>query len=323
MQNNVAIEVRNLTKYYGDLLAVDHINFQVQLGEIFGFLGPNGAGKTTTIRILIGLAIPSSGFATVNGYHILTQSQQVKQGIGVVPEESILYDDLSARRNLYFIGRMYEVSRPLLKERTNGLLEDFELPRVSPRPIRTFSKGMKRKLTLAAALIHDPETLFLDEPTAGLDVMSSRTLREKIKRLKREGKTIFLTTHNIEEAERLCDRIAIINKGKILTIDTPQRLKSKVKGKEALELQFDHISPSIQEKLNKLCSSGEIIRKEDRYLITSNISQNTRKILAVVEKEKAGLPDIRSILPSLEEAFVKLTSIGAEEMKKEEEGKSG
>jgi ABC-2 type transport system ATP-binding protein len=235
------IQASNLTKSYGDLLAVDHISFEVKKGEIFGFLGPNGAGKTTTIRMLTGLSQPTDGEAFVLGFNIRTEIVEAKRHVGVVPENSNLYDELSAIDNLVFMAQLYGVPRAQRKNRSEELLKVFGLYQRKDSPFRTFSRGMKRALTIAAALIHNPYILFLDEPTVGLDVVAARSLRNLIANLHQQKTTIFLTTHYLEEAELLCDRVAIIAKGKILEIDMPQNLKNKTKA-ESLEDAFMKIT---------------------------------------------------------------------------------
>jgi ABC-2 type transport system ATP-binding protein len=235
------IQASNLTKSYGELLAVDHISFEVKKGEIFGFLGPNGAGKTTTIRMLTGLSQPTDGEAFVLGFNIRTEIVEAKRHVGVVPETSNLYDELSAIDNLVFMAQLYGVPRAQRKNRSEELLKVFGLYQRKDSPFRTFSRGMKRALTIAAALIHNPEILFLDEPTVGLDVVAARSLRNLIANLHQQRKTIFLTTHYLEEAGLLCDRVAIIAKGRILEIDTPQNLENKTKA-ESLEDAFMKIT---------------------------------------------------------------------------------
>ena len=219
------IEVKELTKRFGDFLAVDRISFDVRKGEIFGFLGPNGAGKTTTIRMLTGLSKSTAGNASILGFDIHSEIINVKKRIGVVPEISNLYDELSGIDNLIFISQLYGVPRSQRKKRAQDLLKTFGLYERKDGLFRTYSRGMKRALTIAAALIHNPEVIFLDEPTVGLDVVAARALRTLINDMRSKGTTVFLTTHYLEEADFLCDRMAIIVKGKIIRIDTPRALK--------------------------------------------------------------------------------------------------
>lgn len=216
-----AITTTNLTKKFGELIAVDRISFSVNSGEVFGFLGPNGAGKTTTIRMLTGQLLPSSGEGTVAGFNILTERNRLKLRIGVIFEFQNLYERLSAKDNLNFMRRLYGVER----DRVNQVLELVGLKDRANEKLKNYSNGMKQRLLIARALLHEPEILFMDEPTRGLDPVIALQIRRIISQLAQEGRTIFLTTHYMEEADRLCDRVAIINHGKIIALDTPQQLK--------------------------------------------------------------------------------------------------
>jgi ABC-2 type transport system ATP-binding protein len=237
------ISVSGLTKYYDGLAAVDGIDFEVKGGEIFGFLGPNGAGKTTTIRMLTGLSQPSAGIAQVLGHDIRTGITLAKRDFGVVPEASNLYDELTALENLVFMARLYGTPRNQRIKRAEELLRTFDLWQKKDARFSTLSRGMKRALTIAAALVHLPRLLFLDEPTMGLDVINARSLHSLIQELNRQGVTIFLTTHYLEEADHLCDRIAILVRGKIVALDTPDNLKRVVKtAKPTLEDAFVKIT---------------------------------------------------------------------------------
>jgi len=220
--------VSGLKKRYDGFPAIDGVSFSINMGEVFGLLGPNGAGKTTTIRILSGLLKPTSGNALIMGNDVVKKPVEVKKSIGVVPETSNLYPELTCFDNLVFAGRLYGMRSKRVKTKADELLELFGLKEKRNVLFSKLSSGMKRRLTMAASLIHEPPVLFLDEPTTGLDVMSARALREIIQSLKQKGITILLTTHYIEEADRLCDRIAIIVKGRITVIDTPEALKKSV-----------------------------------------------------------------------------------------------
>ena len=253
---STAIEVSNLTKYYDNFLVVDHINFKVKKGEVFGFLGPNGAGKTTTIKMLTGLAKPSEGTAKIDEKDIIKQIVDIKKMIGVVTEDSNLYDELSVADNLKFMGQLYGVSTLERERKIEELLKRFGLENKKDVKFAKLSKGMKRKVTIAAALVHKPKILFLDEPTTGLDVLSARVLRSMIKQLNKVGVTIFLTTHYIEEAEQLCDTVAIIVDGKIKTVDKPKNLKLKTKSKN-LEEAFIEIT-GLKEEIMLVEKEGRI-----------------------------------------------------------------
>lgn len=218
------IEINGFVKKYGDRVAVNEVSFCVQEGEIFGLLGPNGAGKTTIISILATLLPPDQGQVTIGGYDLVRETSQIKSLIGFVPQELALYPTLSAWDNLAFFGRIYGLQGMALKERIAAVLHLVGLRDRAGDPVRTFSGGMKRRLNIAAGLIHQPRVLFLDEPTVGVDPQSRDFILEHVERLKTEGMTILYTTHYMEEAERLCDRVAIIDEGRILALDTTKGL---------------------------------------------------------------------------------------------------
>src|SRR4030043_412320 len=234
-----AIEVHELTKYYGDHLAVDHITFDVHQGEIYGFLGPNGAGKSTTQRMLTTLLEPTSGQISIDGHDLARDSYPAKRIMGMVPEESSVYTELSAWDNLIFTAQLYRVLANQRNARARELLETFGLWEYRTVKVENFSKGMRRRLTIAMAIIHRPSLLFLDEPVPGLDAQSARAIREMIRQLNAAGTTVFLTTHDIEEANQLCDRVAIINHGQITAIDTPERLKATFRRVQSVEVALD------------------------------------------------------------------------------------
>ena len=206
MISESAIEVSNLTKYYGKLLAVDQISFEVKGKELFGLLGPNGAGKTTTIRMICGMLRPTGGTVVVAGFDVSKKPEEVKRRIGLVPDISNLFGELSAKINLEFMGKLYGLDKKTRRERINQVLELFQLKERQNDLVKYYSKGMHRRLTIAAALIHQPEILVMDEPTSGLDAQTARLVREIIIDLNKEGRTVLLTTHQIEEADRLCQR---------------------------------------------------------------------------------------------------------------------
>ncbi len=306
---NDAIQVTGLTKIYQTdknrppLRAVDGIDFTVREGEVFGFLGPNGAGKTTTIRMLTGLARPTAGNASVMGLDLAKDVTRIKKRIGVVPEMSNLYDELSAFDNLIFAMQLYGVPRAERKARAEELLARFRLSEKRDVPFAKLSRGMKRALTVAAALAHRPPLLFLDEPTTGLDVMSARNLRQMIAGLRKEGVTVFLTTHYLEEAERLCDRIAIIVKGRIVALDTVEELKSTVQSKTIVEVTLADANNHVETQRVE----GENVEAAARAALAQT---DGRRVLA-----------INTLRPTLEDVFVKLTGLSAEVMLAEKGGK--
>jgi len=282
---------------------VDGLEFAVPEGEVFGFLGPNGAGKTTTIRMLTGLARPTAGSARVLGLDIGSAITQIKKGIGVVPEASNLYDELSGRDNLVFAMQLYGVPRAERKPRAEQLLARFGLAEKRDAPFASLSRGMKRALTIAAALAHRPQLLFLDEPTTGLDVMSARNLRRMIAALREEGVTVFLTTHYLEEAERLCDRVAIIVQGRLVALDTVNGLKASLERKPAIEVML----------------AGEKGGTETRRIEGDDIATAARTALADAAGRR--VLAINTVRPSLEDVFVQLTGLSAQAMLQEKGGK--
>ncbi len=302
-----AVEARNLTKYYGSLLAVDHISFNVNEGEIFGFLGPNGAGKTTTIRILCGLSKISDGTAYVNGFDVQKEVIKVKASIGVVPDVSNLYPELTCYENLNFSAEMYGVPRSEMKNRIMELLDFFGLREKKDEKFANLSKGMKRRATIAAALVHDPKLLFLDEPTIGLDVMGRRKMWNLIEKLNKRGLTIFLTTHNINEASKLSDRMIIINKGRIVAEGTPSDLKKLIPGSQVIELK---VKPS--KDLDKEVESiKEVVRfdssKDGTLRIVARDAVSVLQTLLNDISEKGLNLELLSLRGAdMEEVFVKL-----------------
>jgi len=300
-----AIVVRELTKRYGNVTAVDRISFEVEKGEVFGFLGPNGAGKTTTIRILTGLIKPDGGKAFVAGYDVLENPIEVKQHIGVVPEVSNAYVDLTAWENLLLVGRLCGVPSQELKENAIKLLKEFGLYEVKDKLVRAFSKGMKQRLLLCMALINDPEVLFLDEPTSGLDVESARLLREKIIEYNKSGKTVFLSTHNMEEANQLCHRVAVINHGRIAAIDTPENLRAQSAELQYVEAAFDKVADlrELSENPNvvKVLSVGNKVR-----VYTADPHTVVEFLVEFAKRNGLRILTLNTMMPSLEDVFLKL-----------------
>jgi len=300
-----AIEVKDLTKNYGEITAVDHINFGVRKGEIFGFLGPNGAGKTTTIRILTGVIKPDSGTATIIGYSILEEPLKAKQIISVVPEMANAYIDLTGWQNLMLIGELYGVSKKEREERAKYLLKEFGLYERRKHLVRGFSKGMKQKLILCLALLTEPEILFLDEPTGGLDVESARLIRDIIRQYNRDGTTIFLSTHNMEEANRLCDRIAIINYGKIAAIDSPENFRMKSSSLKSVEVSFNE--PIRVNELSKILNITEAKKIGDKIRLYTDEPHSVINSLTDYARSKGLIIiSLNTLAPTLEDVFIKL-----------------
>ncbi len=310
-----AIIACDLTRRYGPLVAVDHLCLSVGRGELFAFLGPNGAGKTTTIRMLTGLIRPTEGKALVEGLDIGKDAMAVKARVGVVPERSNLYGELSARDNLVFVARLYGLPARRQRTRADELLEQFGLAERANTPFASLSGGMKRRLTIAAALVHEPAVLFLDEPTTGLDVQSARSLRALVGELKRRSITIFLTTHLISEAEQLAERVGIIVKGRLVIVDTPAALRARVRQENTLELVTSRAEEPFVAALRgspavcALSCSGDTLR-----LTVSSIDSALREITAITQHFSLPVVSIRTVAPSLEDAFVHLTQLDAEAM---------
>jgi len=226
------IQCESLTKKFGEFTAVDHVSFEVGNGEVFGLLGPNGAGKTTTMRLLSTVLKPTSGTATVAGHDLLREPQKVRASIGVLPEDTGLYDRLTPREHLLYYGRLHRMPEDMLKKRGDELLDIMELKNRANTKVGDFSKGMKQKVALLRAFIHDPPVLLLDEPTAGLDVMSARSIQGFVDRFRKEGKAIMISTHNMTEAQKLCDRLAIIDHARIVAVGTVAELQKRTSQKD-------------------------------------------------------------------------------------------
>jgi ABC-2 type transport system ATP-binding protein len=318
-----AIEVQGLTKRFGGFAAVDRISFEVEEGELFGLLGPNGSGKTTTIRMLVGLSRPTAGRAKILGFDLSSGITEAKREIGVVPDSSNLYDELSARDNLLFMAKLYGVSKEVREQKAEDLLKLFGLYERRDDRFGTFSRGMKRALTIAAALVHDPKVLFLDEPTVGLDVVAARSLRNLISDLHRKGLTIILTTHYLEEADHLCDRIAILVKGKVVAVDSPQGLKRYADEQSVIEASFElEVSGLLGDLSARLAGAEVALLDETRVKIYGgDPSQVLEEIFEFSKDRNLGLNAINSIKPSLEDAFVRITGLSPTVMAREKGGK--
>jgi ABC-2 type transport system ATP-binding protein len=305
-----AIEVSHLSKQFGTLTALDDISFSVTEGETFGFLGPNGAGKTTTIRILTGISTPSAGTATIFGKDIIRETIATRKQMGIVPETSNIYDDLTGWQNLMFTAELYTVGKNEREKRGRELLELFGLSERKDNKVHDFSKGMKRRLTLAMGLINNPRLLFLDEPTSGLDVQSNLIIRDVIRDLNSQGVTVFLTTHNIEEANLTCDRVAIINRGRIAAIDSPERLKKTIQSVQSIEVAFDSAAPRRMEDLKQIPKVSEVRKEGDKFrLFTENPSSVIAAIMEYSKTSNSRVLSISTFGPSLEDVFIKLTGL--------------
>ena len=301
-----AIEVTDLTKIFGTTVAVDHVSFSVKEGEIFGFLGPNGAGKTTTTRMLTGVIPPDSGSAMILGHDIQREPVLAKQGFGVVPETSNAYTDLTAWQNLMLMGELYGISPVRVSERASELLTVLGLFERKDQKVQAYSKGMKQRLILAMALLHEPRLLFLDEPTSGLDVQSTQMILSLLRDLNRAGTTIFLTTHNMEEANRLCNRVGIIRNGKIVALDAPEKLKAAIDRLHRIEMSFDREIPA--DALARLPGVVSADRTGDKWQITTENHDAVIRLLVQFSREQgAAIVTLNTLAPSLDDAFLRLT----------------
>jgi ABC-2 type transport system ATP-binding protein len=318
------LEVEHLSKAYEKIIAVDGASFSIQEGEIFGFLGPNGAGKTTTINMLTGLARPDKGSIWIGGIDCTRNPKAAQHLIGVVPDESNLYPELTGFDNLCFCASLYGMRKHERETCARDLLGTFGLTEAGKRKFSGFSKGMKRKLAIAAGIIHNPPILFLDEPTTGIDVASARQIRQILAGLNNNGTTIFLTTHYIEEAERLCHRIAFIVDGSIVRIDTVVNLIQPIQEKHVMQLAVSNSGPALHDKLAAAFPhlafhtfSQGLIRVEAEEPV------HVGPLVRFLEEQGIEVFEARKVRPSLEDVFVQITGIEAEAMRKEKEKKGG
>jgi len=300
-----SIEAKNLTKKFGDLTAVDGVSFSVDEGEVFGFLGPNGAGKTTTIRMLCCLIAKTSGEARIANYDVGddADSLKIRRIIGLVPDNAGLYEDLTAYENLDFYGKLYNCPETQGRGNIERFLEMLGLWEKKDVAAGAFSKGMKQKLAIARALIHEPEVLFLDEPTVNLDPESSKTVRDFLLELKKEKKTIFLNTHNLDEAQRICDRIGILST-KLMAIGTPEDLERSVTGRKTV-IQLEVVNDTVLSALKKL-SIGKITSENNKLTIdTVNPEKENPAIVRAIVEAGGNVQSVSVLGSTLEDAYLK------------------
>ncbi|KPK65846.1 MAG: ABC transporter ATP-binding protein [Planctomycetes bacterium SM23_32] len=308
-----AIQVHGLTRRFGDLVAVDHVGFSVSEGEVFGFLGPNGAGKTTTVRMLTGVLDPTEGTATIQGHDICAEPLAAREHLGIVPEEANVYLDLSVWRNVMLMAELHGVPRCRRVEEGERLLGLLGLGERRKQKARGLSKGLRQRLMLCSALVSGPELLFLDEPTSGLDVQSARLIRQVVRDLNGHGLTVFLTTHNMAEAEEMCDRVAIINEGRIAAIDTPDQLRQTVRASQYVEVSFEGPGPQ-EAALRGLPEVERLARQGERMLLYTRRPGRTAVALAdLADREGLEVRELRTCTPSLEDVFLFLTRGGGGE----------
>jgi ABC-2 type transport system ATP-binding protein len=300
------IESEGLTKKFGDLTAVDAVSFSVNEGEVFGFLGPNGAGKTTMVRMLCCLISKTSGEARIAGYRVGdgADSLKIRRLIGLVPENVGLYESLTAYDNLDFYGKLYDRTESQRKESIAALLKMLELWEKKDVPVATFSKGMKQKLAIALSLVHDPQILFMDEPTANLDPEAAKTVRDFILELKKQKKTIFLNTHNLDEAQRICDRIAILNTT-LRALGTPEELERSVRGRVTV-IQLEQTNDAVLNAVRKL-KLGDVSADGNKLTIsTADPEKDNATILDAVFRAGGRIQSVNVVGSTLEDAYLKL-----------------
>ena len=300
-----AIDAKKLSKSFGKVNAVDDVSISIPEGGIFGFLGPNGAGKTTTIRMLTGVLVPDAGTVRVFGIDVARDPLAAKMKMGVIPENGTVYSDLTAEQNILLTAKFYGMDLERRKKRADEILDRLGLEGRRDDVVRTFSKGMRQRISVACAIVHSPPLLILDEPTTGLDVYSRRLVIDTVRHMNQEGSTVLLTTHNIEEANALCSMISIINNGKIVATASPEKLKKTFDTSRYIEISFD------QPVGQGLFSAHGITRAEpwgDKWRVYSDDPDLAVKYLAsVAERDNLTIVSIATSNPSLEEAFVKLT----------------
>ena len=301
----MVIRAVNLVKEFDSVKAVDNVSFEIKKGEIFGLLGPNGAGKTTTIRMLTGILKPTSGSVRIEKFDIQKNPIEARQLMSVVPEMANAYIDLSAMQNLLLMGELYGMKKEQRIKKAEKLLKLFSLYEKRNEKIKTFSKGMKQRVIIAMALMNNSKIIFLDEPTSGLDVESTRLIRDLIRKFNSKGVTILLTTHNIEEANQLCDRVAIINEGRIVVLDRPENLKHTIQSSSSIEVAF-----KTQVNKGKLAFKGvtEIKKIGDRFKLYVEKPENIIPLLVRYAQSSGNkIISLNTLKPSLEDVFVKLT----------------
>ncbi|MGZ4847308.1 MAG: ATP-binding cassette domain-containing protein [Halobacteriota archaeon] len=308
-----ALQVQGLTKRYGDLVAVDDLTLQIKKGEIFGFLGPNGAGKTTAINMMVGLLSPTGGAVLINGQD---RARVPKRSVGICPQELVLWEELTCVENLTVIGDMYNLPRAITNERVRSLLADLALSEKAKTRVSQLSGGMKRRLNVALAVVHDPDIVVLDEPSAGLDPQSRLLLWDFVRSLKGKGKTTILTTHAMEEADALSDRVAIIDHGKLLQLDTPQNLKRTIGSGDIIEMQLaePERNETVMAGLNSVEGIQEIKDVGGKINVRAlNAVSLLPEILERVDAMHARVSDIAIRENTLEDVFIYLTGRGLRE----------
>jgi ABC-2 type transport system ATP-binding protein len=303
------VEVNHLTKRFGDFCAVDSLNFTVNHGEVFGLLGPNGAGKSTLLRMLTTLVPPTSGTARINGFDIFREANDVRKSIGVIPQALTSDLDLSARENMSIYAKLYSIPREKARRMIDDLLAAVDLTPWADKPLKLFSGGMRRRLEIARGLVHSPKIFFLDEPTTGLDPISRVAVWEMLSQLKRERDlTILMTTHYMDEADKLCDRIAIVDHGKLAALDSPLKLKASIPGQNIIEVSFSEIPPRWAETLRALSAVAEVKAVENIFRISShNGPLTTVELLAATRSAGVTVASLSVQSTTLDDVFAHYT----------------
>jgi len=303
------VEVQNLTKRFGEFTAVDGINFAVEHGEIFGLLGPNGAGKSTLIRMLTTLVPPTSGTARVNGFDIAREANEVRQSIGVIPQAMTSDLELSAMENLTIFAKLYGIGREQRKRTIGRLLQEVDLTQWADKPVKMFSGGMRRRLEIARGLVHEPKIFFLDEPTTGLDPVSRVAVWDMLTRLKHERDlTILVTTHYMDEADKLCDRVAIVDHGKLVALDSPLKLKASIPGKNFLEVSFSGAPANWEDTLRKLPEVADVKAEDHIFRISShNGPRTTVELLEAARGANVAIASLSVQSTTLDDVFMHYT----------------
>jgi ABC-2 type transport system ATP-binding protein len=305
----LAVEVDNLTKNFGDFRAVDSLSFAVDHGEVFGLLGPNGAGKSTLIRMLTTLVPPTSGTARINGFDIRRAANDVRTCIGVIPQAMTSDLDLSAEENMSIFAKLYGIPRDKRRAAIAALLEAVDLTQWADKPVKNFSGGMRRRLEIARGLVHEPKIFFLDEPTTGLDPVSRVAVWEMLTRLKQEHDlTILVTTHYMDEADKLCDRIAIVDHGKLVALDSPLKLKASIPGKNILEVSFSDVPPGWRATLEALADVAEVRADDHVFRISShNGPRTTVELMEAARQAGIAVVSLSVQSTTLDDVFVHYT----------------
>ncbi|MDQ1281359.1 MAG: type transport system ATP-binding protein [Thermoproteota archaeon] len=311
LENSSIIEVKTLTKAFKDFVAVDGVSFDVKKGEIFGLLGPNGAGKSTILRVLSTLTRPTKGTATIGGYDIVKQGNEVRKLIGIVSEKMIMYNRLTAKENLFFFGNLFNISKDVLTKRTDELLDLVQLTKWKNAQVGTFSTGMRQRMNVIRALLNMPQVLFLDEPTLGLDPQSSVEIRDFIKKLNQENNTsIIITTHTMVDADLLCDRIGIMDHGKIVALDTSPNLKKLISGADTkiLKMEIGNLSLDIIEAIRACGCVDSVSQEDDTHLRTIvHGDEAFDSVVDTIRGKNGKINAMENLQPTLEDVFLHIT----------------